>query len=265
MDELIEHYTNANEDERLVRQNITKVEYDTTLHILSDYISTAEKITEFGAATGRYSLHFAKQGLQVIAVELAPDQVSILNNKAAEFDANIEIVQGDVREVSFIESGSQDAVLILGPLYHIQQAQDRHRVMHEAHRILKSGGVVAVAYISRHFVAGIFAQRFPHLVTAEVLSQLHNEGTVNSTLADRFYRVGYFSTPEEIESFVIDTGFDIADHVATDGFGRYIAQAVNAFGEDQYEVWLKYHLKICRERTLLGSSNHGLVIGRKDS
>jgi SAM-dependent methyltransferase len=241
------------------------MEYDTTLHILSEYISTAEKITELGAATGRYSLYFAKQGFYVTAVELVPDQVSILKNKAAEFDTNIEIIQGDAREVPFIESGSQDIVLILGPLYHIRQAQDRYRAIQEAHRILKPGGVVAVAYISRHFVAGIFAQHFPDLVTPEILDQLHDEGIVSSTIADRFFRVGYFATPEEIESLVTDTGFDIADHVATDGFGRYIAQGVNAFDENQYQIWLKYHLKTCRERTLLGSSNHGLVIGRKGS
>lgn len=31
-----------------------------------------------------------------------------------------------------------------------------------------------------------------------------------------------------------------------------------------YEVWLKYHMRTCRERSILGMSNHGLVIVRKN-
>ena len=135
--------------------------------------------------------------------------------------------------------------------------------MAETNRILKLGGIVAVAYISRYFIVGMLGQQFPELVKKDVLKLLLETGTVSTELADRFLRVGYFATPDEIESLIKESGFNIEDHVATDGFGRYLAQSVNNFNEKQYQAWLQYHLNICREKSLLGSSNHGLVLGLK--
>ncbi|GHA52527.1 hypothetical protein GCM10007086_28250 [Photobacterium aphoticum] len=81
MEELIAQYTGADEDERLTRQYITQLEFDTTMHKLADYLSPGTRICEIGAATGRYSLTFSALGCEVTSVELAPDQVDILRKK----------------------------------------------------------------------------------------------------------------------------------------------------------------------------------------
>ena len=70
MQELIEQYTGVNEDERLTRQFITQMEFDTTMHALKEYLAPEIKVIEQGAATGRYSLNFAKMGCDATAVEL---------------------------------------------------------------------------------------------------------------------------------------------------------------------------------------------------
>ncbi|MBC7001062.1 methyltransferase domain-containing protein [Photobacterium sp. BZF1] len=263
MEELIDQYTNADEDTRLTRQYITRMEFDTTMHALHGWLTPGARVTELGAATGRYSLTFAQMGCKVTAVELVPDQVRILREKAAESDIDIDIHQGSACEVPFIADNSQDLCVILGPLYHLQTEQARKQVMEEAMRILKPGGVMAVAYISRFFVAGLFAQHFPHLITPQILDQLQGEGLVSSPEAAQFFNVGYFATPNEMEQLVDTHGFAIERHIATDGFGRYLASGINHFSPDQYDAWLAYHLKSCDEPSLLGASNHGLVIARK--
>ncbi|WP_342608618.1 hypothetical protein [Vibrio tritonius] len=73
---------------------------------------------------------------------------------------------------------------------------------------------------------------FPELVTPDVYSKLLNEDVVTSDAADRFFQVGYFATPKEMEELVEGQGFKRVSHIATDTF------------------------------TLLGSSNHGLVIAQ---
>ncbi|EKM28333.1 putative SAM-dependent methyltransferase domain protein, partial [Vibrio harveyi] len=75
---------------------------------------------------------------------------------------------------------------------------ERELAINEALRILKPNGVLAVAYISRFFVAGLFAQQFPELVTPEVLIELNKHGTVSNSKADSFFNVGYFATPTEV-------------------------------------------------------------------
>ncbi|MBD1559944.1 class I SAM-dependent methyltransferase [Vibrio sp. S9_S30] len=265
MEELIAQYTGANEDERLTRQYITQLEFDTTIHKLMPYLSKGKSVCELGAATGRYSLTFAKMGCDVTAVELVPDQVDILNTKAKSEGIELKVFEGNACDVPFIESNSQDVCVILGPLYHLKTQHERELAINEALRILKPNGVLAVAYISRFFVAGLFAQQFPELVTPEVLIELNKHGTVSNSKADSFFNVGYFATPTEVESLVQDKGFIVIGHTATDGFGRYISNGVNNFTPSQYQTWLDYHLINCDEPTLLGSSNHGLVVARKAS
>ena len=265
MQELIDQYTGADEDNRLTRQLITQMEFDTTMYALKEYLSPKAKVIEQGAATGRYSLNFAKMGCDTTAVELVPEQVNILKRKAIEQGLTLSIYEGNACSVPFVESNSYDVCVILGPLYHLQTQEERDQAISEAHRILKPGAILAIAYISRFFVAGMFAQQYPQLVTPEVLSTLFESGLVPDTSADNFFNVGYFATPSEIESLISEHGFTKLRHVATDGFGRYISSGVNNFTPGQYKAWLSYHLKTCDNPSLLGSSNHGVVIARKTS
>lgn len=165
MEELIAQYTGADEDERLTRQYITQLEFDTTMHKLADYLSPGTRICEIGAATGRYSLTFSALGCEVTSVELAPDQVDILRKKATAQQRTLDIFEGNACSMPFIQDDSQDVVVILGPLYHLKTEAERHSAIAEAERILKPGGMLAVAYISRYFVSGLFAQKFPELIT----------------------------------------------------------------------------------------------------
>lgn len=55
---------------------------------------------------------------------------------------------GDARNLDF-ETDSMDAVLLLGPLYHLQERPDRIAALEESLRVLKPGGVLFCAAISR--------------------------------------------------------------------------------------------------------------------
>ncbi|MCG7499569.1 class I SAM-dependent methyltransferase [Vibrio sp. Of7-15] len=264
-EEYLGYYANFDEEKRLTCQNITRIEFDTTINQLSDFMPECQTLTELGAATGRYSLFYAQEGIEVTAVELVPELIAQLKENADKKGLNVHIHEANATRVPFISDNSQDVVLILGPLYHIQSQSEREAVMKEAHRIVKDGGIVAVAYISRFFVAGLLAKMSPSLVTPEVLSELNETGLVTTSEVDAFFRTGYFASPSEIEVLVESSGFSLVKHISTDGFSRYIGQEINALTETQYQAWLSYHLSNCDEPSLLGSSNHGLVIAKKCS
>ncbi|MEZ8245167.1 class I SAM-dependent methyltransferase [Vibrio splendidus] len=262
-EEYMDYYAKFDEEKRLLSQNITRIEFDTTINVLGSYLESAGRLTVLGAATGRYSLHYARQGMDVTAVELVPELVEQLKYNAETQNLDLVVHEANATNVSFIENGTQDVVLILGPLYHIQSKSGREAVLKEANRILKPNGVVAIAYISRFFVAGLLAKMSSSLVSPDILSELNESGLVSSPDVDPFFRTGYFAKPLEIESLVIESGFSIENHIATDGYVRFIGQEVNQLNEQQYQSWFKYHLSTCSEVSLLGSSNHGLVIAKK--
>jgi len=263
MEELINHYSNYDEDKRLSKQLVTRIEFDTTKHILSKYLNRNKSIIELGAATGKYAFHYAALGHKVTAVEIVPEYVRLMHENAKEKNLELNIFEGNAISVPFIESGSQDIVLILGPLYHLKNIEDRQSVMNEAKRILKPNGKVAIAYINKFFVAGMFVQRFPELIDKKILDELIEKGTVSSGKADTFCKMGYFSSPDEMEQLITSNGFSIQEHVAADGFGRFISEEINSLNDKQYKIWLDYHFKTCHEKSLLGISSHGLVIGAK--
>ena len=55
---------------------------------------------------------------------------------------------GDARELA-ADDASADAVLLLGPLYHLVEPDERARALAEARRVLRPGGVLLAAAISR--------------------------------------------------------------------------------------------------------------------
>ena len=114
-------------------------------------------------------------------------------------------------------------------------------------------------------ISGLLAKISSYFVTPEIVSELHETGLVTSSDVDTFFRTGYFAKPLEIEALAIQTGFTIEKHIATDGFVRYIGNEINQLSETQYQTWLQNHLITCAEPSLLGSSNHGLVIAYKCS
>jgi ubiquinone/menaquinone biosynthesis C-methylase UbiE len=57
-------------------------------------------------------------------------------------------VVGDARRLPYADA-SADAALLLGPLYHLTDRADRVMALREAHRVLRPGGRIAAAAISR--------------------------------------------------------------------------------------------------------------------
>jgi hypothetical protein len=73
----------------------------------------------------------------------------------------------------------------------------------------------------------------------------------------------FFASPTEIENFLSKCNIDIIDHVALDGLSPFLRDSIDDMSDEEYEIWINYQLKTCREKSILGISNHGLVICKK--
>ena len=51
--------------------------------------------------------------------------------------------------------------------------------------------------------------------------------------------------------------------VATDGIASNMQEHINKLTEEEYEIWIKYHLSICEREDVMGYSNHILYICEK--
>ena len=149
---MLEHYGRGEEADRLVTANAGPLEFERTQEIVLRRLPPPPAvIADIGGGTGRYALWLAGLGYRVVHRDVVPLHVEqVLTAAVTDPDAGsaIESAVGDARALDLADS-SVDAVLLLGPLYHLTRKADRIQALREARRVVRPGGPVFGAAISR--------------------------------------------------------------------------------------------------------------------
>ena len=145
------YYSGHEENERLVKDKAHKVEFLTTIRYIDKYIKQGDKILEVGAGTGRYSLHYASKGYEVEAVELIKSNIEEFK-KHIDNNMKIKIHEGNALDLSMYKDNSFDITLLLGPIYHLFNIEDKKKAIEEAIRVTKPHGKIFIAYITNDIV-----------------------------------------------------------------------------------------------------------------
>ncbi|MGN0967499.1 MAG: class I SAM-dependent methyltransferase [Candidatus Coprovivens sp.] len=260
IDEILNnHYSNDyTEDDRLIKDKIHQVEYITTLKYIDKYLKKGDRILEVGAGTGIYSLGLAKIGYQVDAIELVNDNLNILKSKITS-DMNINAIQGNALDLSMYEDNTFDMTLVLGPLYHLFKAEERDKVIEEAIRVTKSGGIIYYAFILSDLTMINWGFEKGNLVP-----NMGNMITDDYKVINREEYIFYLTYMSEIKKLMQEHDKqEVITYVATDGIGRVMSDKINEMSDEEYKHYINYHLSVCEREDLIGYSGHVLVITKK--
>ena len=258
---LIDFYNHYDEDSRLASRH-GMVEFLTTMRYIERFLSPGDRILEIGAGTGRYSHALARKGFLVDAVELVPYNIAVFQEKTLSSE-QITITQGNALDLSAFSDDRYDITLLLGPLYHLYNPEDKRRALREAVRVTKPGGVIFAAYVISDgcLVDEGFLRN--HISVADYI----RDGLLDS---ETFAAV---STPKDIFELVrkeeIDQlleGFPVTrlHYVAADGCTLLIREAVDRMDEEAFQLYLRYHFATCEREDMVGITSHGLDVLRKD-
>src|SRR5687768_17389593 len=149
-EQVLSFYERGLERDRLT-SGAGALEFARTQALLERYLPPSPAtIADVGGGPGRYAIWLTERGYSVHLVDAVPLHVEQARLAASALQgaalASAEV--GDARELG-LEDASADAVLLLGPLYHLTERVDRVRVLAEARRVCRPGGVVIAAAISR--------------------------------------------------------------------------------------------------------------------
>lgn len=257
---LIDLYNHYDEDGRLASKH-GSVEFLTTMRYIEKYIKPNDRMLEVGAATGRYSHALARQGYAVDAVELVEHNMEIFRQNTQPGE-NITITQGNAMDLSAFPDEQYNITLLLGPLYHLYNMEDKRRALREAIRVTKKGGVVFAAYvISDGCLLDEGFKRGNINVSEYVKKGLLDSRTfaAKSEPKDLFELV----RKEDIDDLMSVFPVTRLHYVASDGCALFMREAVDAMDRDDFELYLKYHFATCERQDLVGVTSHSVDIFRK--
>ena len=260
LDEILNnHYSNDyTEDDRLIKDKTHQVEYITTLKYIDKYLKKGDRVLEVGAGTGIYSLGLAKRGYQVDAIELVNDNLNILKSKITPA-MNINAIQGNALDLSMYEDNTFDMTLVLGPLYHLFKEEERDKVIEEAIRVTKSGGIIYYAFILSDLTMINWGFEKGNLVPNMGVMITDDYKVIN-----REEYIFYLTYMSDIKKLMQEHDKqEVITYVATDGVGRVMSDKINVMSDEEYKHYINYHLSICEREDLIGYSGHVLAITKK--
>lgn len=263
MNYVVSSYENYDEENRLTTNNSRKIEFITTLKALDNILPQNGKILDCAAGTGIYAFHYAEHSYDVTALDITPKHVEYMNKKLKQTNYNIKTAVNNATSLSDFKDESFDIVLCMGPIYHLINIDLRKKCISECKRVLKKDGILVVSYINKFYAFPYVATSDKRFLNMDLANTLIKTGTIRHDDPNCFWTDSYYSTPEEMESLLSYFNFQIIDHLATDGLSPFLKDKVDNMNGEEYKTWCDYHYMVCRQKSILGASNHGLIIGKK--
>ena len=256
---LTQFYGNYDEDNRLNSRYGT-VEYLTTLRYIEKYLRPGMRILEIGAATGRYSHHFAQQGHQVDAVELVEHNIEIFKQNTTPGE-NITITQGNAKDLLGFADNTYDITLLLGPMYHLFTDEEKLQAMSEAIRVTKKGGIIFTAYCMGD--ASVLLYGFVHKQIHSIIEKCMLDPVTFETFS-KPWDLFELHRKEDIDALRSHFPVTQLHFLATDGYANHMRKTLAEMDEATFQLFLRYHFATCERADMIGYSNHTLDIFRKD-
>ena len=250
------------ENFRLARYQL---ERDITRRYFEAYLPPTGRILEIGAATGAYTLWLAQRGYHVTAIDLSESQINECRKRVSELglQTNVDCLAADARDLAPVSERDFDAVLLMGPLYHLVLSDDRLKALREAVACLKRGGLLFSALISRFGIMGHLLQRVPQWIEnqKEVRSLIERGRDPEDAHTGGFR--GYYATVDEIAPLHEELGLEPMVLAGVEPAISADDDSYNRLEGEQREHWLELLYELSREPSLIAGSRHLLYIGRK--
>lgn len=247
-----------------------RTEFAVTLRALEQHLPAAPaQILDCGGGPGRYAIALAQRGYHVTLFDLSPDLLSMARQRAA--DAGVVLVgldQGTATDLTRYPDAKFDAVLLMGPLYHLLDGDDRHKALAEACRVTKPGGVVFAAFIARYAAHIDALAGYPDLPTSDPgqlaeYQQIASSGLLPPRTDGQVAFTAYFAHPNEVRPLCESAGLDLIELLAAEGLASGRDDKLNALEGNAWDFWVDVNATVSRDPSVLGGAEHLLAVCRR--
>jgi S-adenosylmethionine-dependent methyltransferase len=239
------------------------IEFEVNTHFLQAHLPSRGRVLDLGGGPGRYAAWLADQGHRVTLADLSPNLLDIARDRLRS-ELVEEIVEADARSLSLWTNDSFDAALVLGPLYHLPDSDDRQQVVREVLRVTRSGGIVAFALMPLYSLirrtTSIPDER-RHLLDKAFLQSLVERGAFHNDIPARFNH-GWGVRPDQVVEWMAGFGIKPLVLASSESFLAGIEEAFVESAADVRAQLLPLVIEAATDVTLLGLAKHLLFIGQ---
>ena len=265
--EIVAHYERGDEIRRL-SSSLGQLEEIRIRELITRHLPAASAVVyDVGGGPGSYACWLARGGYEVHLVDPVPlhvEQASAASQ--AQPDHPIaELRVGDARHLDRADN-SVDVVLIMGPLYHLTERNQRIAALQESYRILRKGGIIFAVAISRYastLHGMIDGNMDPEFI--EIVSRDLREGQRrNPNEHPAYFTTAYLHRPEELKSEIKTVGFNLEGLFGIQGPAWLLQNLEEQWADPNYrERLLNIARSLESEPSVIGVSAHIMAIARK--
>jgi ubiquinone/menaquinone biosynthesis C-methylase UbiE len=263
-EEVIRHYRDEMDEGQRLMHGLGQLELLRTREIVRRHLPDGPlRVLDVGGATGVHAAWLAEDGHQVHVVDPVAAQIARALESPGARAGRITAEVGDARRLTAGEA-SFDAVLLLGPLYHLTRRDDRLTALAEARRVVRRGGPVFAAAISRFaslfdgLARGfLFEPAFEDIVERDLRDGQHR----NPTGHPHWFTTAYFHHPDELEEELQASGLRVREVLGIEGLAGWLGHLTDRWSDPEArEAILRSARAVEAEPSLRGLSGHLLGV-----
>ena len=263
------YYKTFDEQNRLISSNSGRLEFEITMDLLHQFLPKEGKLLDLGGGAGAYSFPLAEEGYTVLLADLSDELIHKAEAYGKEQKTVLESYDVvNATDLSRYNDGEFDAVILLGPLYHLLEESERMQCVSEVNRVLKRSGVVFASFIPRLSGSIALVDRYfnhPDQVNSGTLMKTFQSGKF-CNLADVGFQEGYYPSVDEIDELFSVNGFDKILIRSLRGFCYEKEDALYKLETEDPEMYIMT-MQLLNEtstnRAIIEMCGHAIYVGKK--
>ena len=261
----VQSYYDSDPEHEWQRLDRGRFEMPITMHYLQKYLPDRSSVLDVGGGPGRYSIALAKLGHTVDILDLSSECISLAKRKAEQANVRLNgFHTGTCTDLSRFPAESFDAVLCMGPLYHLTDSDDRQTAVLQCLRVLKPSGLFVASFLSSYahvfdlvcIDIGLIRDYDPWLLAKRCVS--------SSFEGDKLvFTDSHYIEPFEVATFMGKFSLEQLSIIGAQGLTGQSQAAIARTDPEVLHKWIELGKALAESNGAIGSSIHIAYFGRK--
>ncbi len=268
MSQFVRDYYNQNAERewQRVETPLSRIEFASALWLIQKYFPKQGQIADIGGGPGRYTIHLLQQGYRVTLLDLSEALLRVAQSQLNALGLQAQVVLGDARHLDALSAESFDAALLMGPMYHLIEAEGRQQALRHLRRILRPGGTALITYLNAWGLIRTGMTDFPDWYRD--LTSLRGMVRAQNFSGQRLsgFTECHWSTPEKALTEVELAKLEVVNYAGAQGFAggmRPVLERLAAENPDAYQNVVQVAAEMCELKQYRDATEHLHIVARK--